>query len=95
LENDPVAIFQIESSFDDQTGELVATYLRARVGDVAATKELKEGVAYADYDSSGLLLGIELLGPCEATMLDDLADQEAEAIRRFLKGSVPRGLIPA
>jgi uncharacterized protein YuzE len=88
-------MFRMEASFDDKTGRTVALYLRAREGEVVETKEIKEGLAYADYDANGLLLGIELLGPCELAVLDSLADKEPEPVRRFLKNSVPRGLVPA
>ena len=87
--------YRLEASFDDKTGHTIAIYLRTREGEVAETKEIKEGLAYADYDGDGLLLGIELLGPCEVELLDSIADKEPEAVRRFLKNSVPRGLVPA
>jgi Protein of unknown function (DUF2283) len=86
--------FQLEASVDD-TGRIVAAYLRVRDGQVAETKELQEGVAYADYDSQNMLLGVELLGPCEVAVLDALVGNEPESIRRFLSGGVPRGLVPA
>ncbi len=86
--------FRMEASFDDATGRTVATYLRTREGTVAQTKEIKEGLVYADYDADGQLLGIELLGPCEVAVLDLLADKEPEPVREFLKTSVPRGLVP-
>jgi hypothetical protein len=53
--------FRLDASVDDRTGGIVAVYLRVREGEVAETKEIEEGVAYADYDAAGLLLGIELL----------------------------------
>jgi uncharacterized protein YuzE len=87
--------FRMEASFDDKTGRAVAMYLRAREGEVAETKEIKEGSAYADYDADGVLLGIELLGPCEVAVLDRIADNEPEPVRQFLKSSVPRGLVLA
>ena len=59
------------------------------------TEELKEGSAYADYDADGVLLGVELLGPCEIAVLDRIADRESEPVREFLKTSVPRRLILA
>src|SRR5262249_7439233 len=52
--------FGLEVSVDDRTGGLVAVYLRVREGEVAETKEVQEGVAYADYDGYGVLLGLEL-----------------------------------
>ena len=88
-------VFHMEASFDDNTGRPVAMYLRTREGEVAETKELQEGLAYADYDSDGLLLGVELLGPCEVKVLDEIGEGEPEPIKRFLKGGVIRGLISA
>jgi hypothetical protein len=85
--------FHLEASFDEQTGRTVAVYLRVRAGDVQETKEIEEGVAYADYDAQGLLLGVELLGPCPVELLDRIADQEPEPVRRFLKGGPPRELV--
>jgi uncharacterized protein YuzE len=80
---------------NDRTGQISAVYLRVREGSVAETKEVKEGVAFADYDADGLLLGIELLGPCEVAVLHDLAEREPEPIKRFLEGTAPRELIVA
>ncbi len=87
--------FHLETSFDAETGHLVAAYLRVRGGEVAGTREVVEGVAYADYDSEGLLLGVELLGPCDGSVLDGIAEQEPEPIKQFLKAAAPRGLVPA
>jgi uncharacterized protein YuzE len=86
--------FRLEASIDDRTGRTVAAYLRVREGEVATTQEVEEGVAYADYDAQGLLLGIELLGPCKVEILDRIASTEPEPVKRFLRGSVPRELIP-
>ncbi len=85
--------FRLEASFDEKTGHVVAVYLRVREGSVANTKEVDQGVAYADYDSEGLLLGIELLGPCQVSVLDSIAENEPEPIGQFLRGSVPRELV--
>lgn len=87
--------FGLEASVDDQTGGLVAVYLRVREGVVAQTKEVQEGVAYADYDCDGLLLGLELLGPCQVAVFDRLGQGEPQAIKRFLKGAAPRELVSA
>jgi hypothetical protein len=86
--------FKLEASFDERTGDTVAVYLRVRKGEVAETKEVAEGIAYADYDSQGLLLGIELLGPCMVEVLDNISRREPEAVRQFLRTSAPRGLVP-
>ena len=87
--------FQLETSVDDKTGRVVAAYLRVREGEVAKTKEVKEGAAYADYDSQGLLLGIELLAPCQVAVLDKIAQGEPDPVKQFLRGSPPRELVPA
>jgi uncharacterized protein YuzE len=88
-------IFRVETSVDDDTGDLVAVYLRVREGEVAETKEVEGGVVYADYDSHGSLLGIELLGSCDIAVLEGVIANEPEAVKRFLRGGAPRGLVPA
>ena len=87
--------FGLDVSFSETTGEPVAAYLRVREGAVASTSEVSEGVAFADYSSDGTLLGIELLAPCSIEVMDRLGANEAEPIRRFLRGSAPRDLIVA
>ena len=87
--------FQLEASVDEKTGGVVAVYLRVRTGEVAETKEITEGIAYADYDAAGLLLGIELLGPCQAEVLDRIGQSEPEPVKRFLRGAAPREMICA
>jgi hypothetical protein len=86
--------FRLEASVDDKTGHLVAVYLRVREGAVAQTREARDGVVFADYDAQGALLGVELLGPCEVEVLEGLAVSEPEAVQQFLKGAVPRELVP-
>jgi hypothetical protein len=87
--------FRIEPSIDEETGRLIAAYLRVREGEVAETKEIAEGIAYADYDAQGLLLGVELLGPCTVDVLDGITAQEPEPMRRFLRSVAPRELVPS
>jgi uncharacterized protein YuzE len=83
---------RLEVSYDEDSGEPVAAYLRVRAGKVVETKELSDGVAFADYGSDGFLLGVELLAPCEIAVLDDLAEKEPEPVKRFLRQSVRRPL---
>ena len=45
--------FRMEVSFNE-TGEPVAGYLRIREGKVANTKEVSEGLVFADYAASRL-----------------------------------------
>jgi hypothetical protein len=85
--------FRLEASFDEKTGRATGVYLRVRRGEVKETREMEDGVVYADYDTAGQLLGVELLGPCDVEVLAKIADNEPEAVREFLKSSPPRGLI--
>lgn len=85
--------FGLSVETNDQTGAMMAVYFQIRIGKVAATKEYKEGVAFADYDRDGNLLGVELLGPCEVEVLDKIAKQKP--VREFLRRSVPQGMLVA
>ena len=85
--------FRLEVSFRETTGEPVAANLRIREGKVAETREVCEGVAFADYSADGELLGIELLAPCDVEVLDRLAEQEPEPVRRFLREGARRPLV--
>src|SRR3954453_3076918 len=79
--------FRLEISFNETTGDAVAPYLQIRPGEVAETREIEKGVAFADYDPEGTLLGVELLAPCPLPVLDRLPPGEAPPPPRFL----PRG----
>jgi uncharacterized protein YuzE len=76
--------FRLEVSFSE-AAEPVASYLRVREGSVAQTKELIDGVAFADYAADGSLLGVELLAECRPEELDRLCAAEPEPVRRFLR----------
>jgi len=81
--------FGLSVSTDRETGETLAVYFRIRNGQVAETKEFADGSAFADYDRQGRLLGIELLGPCEITVLDRIARKEPKA-KKFIRNAIPR-----
>ncbi len=91
----PDFVPELQISVDEKTGGIRAAYLRVRQGEVAETREVVEGTTFADYDANGRLLGIELLAPCKVEVLDNLAAQEPEPVKRFLRGSPPRELVPA
>jgi uncharacterized protein YuzE len=82
-------------SVDENTGGIRTAYLRIRPGEVAETREVADGRAFADYSNSGQLLGIEILAACDVATLDGLAAGEPEAVRRFLRGGTPRELVTA
>lgn len=85
--------FSVSISVDERTGEVQAVYFRVREGKVFDTQEVVEGKAFADYDEGGLLLGLELLGPCEVSILDQLAIEEPA--RRFVRRTAPPALLVA
>lgn len=49
---------------------VVAAYIRFIAGKVARTVEVVPDVLFADYDSKGDLMGLELLGPISAAQLE-------------------------
>jgi hypothetical protein len=91
----PAFVPSLEISVDEETGLIRAAYLRVRKGKVKETQEVSEGSAFADYGANGLLLGVELLAPCEVEVLDRIAAREPEPVKRFLRGGPPRELVHA
>ena len=92
---EPTYPLELTVSVDEKTGHIRAAYIRVRIGEVSETREIVEGKAFADYDVSGLLLGIELLAPCEIAVLDKFAATEPEPVKQFLRGGPPRELVLA
>jgi uncharacterized protein YuzE len=84
--------FKLTVEFDRDTGGVTAAYLLIRDGKSAKTREFADGNVLADYDSSGCLLGIELLAPCEPATIGKIARKEPKLVRNFLLQSIPRGL---
>ncbi len=81
--------------FDRETGKVMAVYFRVRPGKAAETKEFANGNAFADYDSKGRLLGLELLGPCKVTVLDRISRGEPKPVKSFFRNSVPAQMLVA
>jgi uncharacterized protein YuzE len=87
--------FKLSVSIDEDTGKLIAAYIRVRDGQAEETVELEEDRAYADYDAAGQLLGVELLAPCKVQVLDSITEKEPVEIRDFLHASPPRSMVLA
>ncbi len=83
--------FQVQVETHDQTGEVLAVYFQVRKGKVKTTKEYAAGNAFGDYDRRGRLLGIEMLAPCNAAVLDSIAKQKPA--RDFVRNTIPRGMM--
>jgi hypothetical protein len=91
--------FGVEVTVDSKTGRPISVYFQVRRGRVHETREFADGAACADYDRTGALLGIELLAPCRVSIVDQLAANEPETVRRdakrFIKNAGPRQFIAA
>ena len=89
--------FGVSLTIDERSGELQAAYFRIRKGEGADTGGFGGGHAFADYSKSGELLGIELIGPCNIRVLNQITQDEPADVRfqarRFLKENAPRGIL--
>jgi len=83
--------FRISVETNDKTGHVMAVYLQVRKGKVKTTKEYADGDAFGDYDKHGHLLGIEVLAPCRASVLDNIAKQNPA--KKFVRNTIPRGML--
>ena len=89
--SEPNFSFGVHVETHDQTGEVLAVYFQVRKGKTKSTKEYASGDLFADYDKHGTLLGIEMLGPCRAAVLDKIATGRSE--KRFVRRAVPQGML--
>jgi uncharacterized protein YuzE len=85
--------FRLEVSYDETSGDPIAAYVRVREGEVAETKEIKDGAVFADYSADGSLLGVELLEPCGIEILESVSEKEPEEVRQFLRRGVRKEMI--
>jgi hypothetical protein len=83
--------FGISVETNDRTGEVMAVYFQIRGGKSHEVKEHENGSLLADYDRQGRLLGIEMLGPCRANVLDKIAADAT--VKKFVKKGIPRGML--
>lgn len=87
--------FQVYSETDKRTGALLAVYFQIRHGKAAEVREIADGAAFANFDRKGRLLGVELLGPCEVTLIAKLSQKDPDVkhrnrIKRFLHDHMPK-----
>ena len=89
--------FQVSVEVSEKTGEVTAAYFQVREGKADRVKEFADGSVFANYNKRGELLGVEMLAPCEVSVLDRIAavepKQHREKTRNFLKRSAPRAMI--
>ncbi|MFM9962056.1 MAG: DUF2283 domain-containing protein [Planctomycetaceae bacterium] len=84
--------FNVSFEVNHQTGEVLAAYFRIRKGHSVETREFAQGAVFADYNRDGNLLGIEMLAPCKASVLNKIAAPEP-TVKKFLKRASPRELV--
>jgi uncharacterized protein YuzE len=85
--------FRVSVETRNQTGEVLAVYFQVRKGKTKTTREHADGNVFADYDKHGKLLGFEVLAPCRASVLDNIAKQAPA--KRFVHNVIPRGMLVA
>ena len=71
-----------------------AVYIQTRKGKAVETREIKEGVAFADYGKKGELLGVEMLSPCELSVLDNIAKGD-ERVKQYIRSATPPAMLAA
>ena len=80
--------FRVNIEVEKKTGTVLAVYFQIRKGRAARVREFAEGNAFANYSATGELLGIEILGPCDITVVDKIAPREPK-VRNFIRKSMP------
>lgn len=88
------AALSVQISGEPDTGDFLAAYICIVPGQVERTREVIEGLAFADYDADGKLLGIELLDYCDPELLADLVKDESEIVRSFIRWATPNQMTP-
>jgi len=91
--------FQLHVESDNETGKVLAVYFRLRQGRSATVREFSGGAAFADFNKKGELLGVELLEPCQISVLNKITEDEPLAertkARNFMRSAVPRAMVKA
>lgn len=59
----------ISVEMDKESRHILAVYVKLNAGEVARTVEIEKDACYADEDSEGRLLGVEMLAPGQVTIL--------------------------
>jgi hypothetical protein len=90
--------FHVQVSTERATGRVLAVYFQVREGKAAKVDELADGAAFANYSSSGKLLGVELLGPCEIKILDRIVRRDPDVqgrnrVKQFFRRTGPPEMV--
>ncbi len=73
--------------FDKHSKDILAVYFKLHSGKVAKTVEIEEDACYADEDSEGRLLGVEMLAPGKVSLLTPKVSEryQTEELNEVLK----------
>jgi uncharacterized protein YuzE len=75
----------------DSSGQVEAAYLRLGPGKVSRTREIEPDVLLADFNSRGMLVGIEVLAPVRLVDLTRLITQSRRTVvRRVFRQAAPQ-----
>src|SRR5437870_1931252 len=90
--------FRVNVTTEKSTGRVLSVYLQIREGKAAKVKELEDGAAFANYSSSGKLLGVELLAPCHVKALDRIVSHDPDVkwrrrLKDFFRRTAPREMV--
>jgi uncharacterized protein YuzE len=86
--------FEISISAKDD-GTIEAIYISLGTGGkVAKTEEIDEDSLLADYDSNGVLIGLEILAPVRINDLAKLVDKSIRpSFRKFVRHAAPQEFV--
>jgi hypothetical protein len=81
-------------------GTVRAAYLRLADLPVARTVEVRKNALLLDVSASGVLVGIEILGPVKRESLRSVIDQRVRparqaGVKKFVTTAVPQELVPS
>lgn len=85
--------YALEVTVDEESGRVIAAYFHVRGGKSAKTKILRDGLVLADYGKDGKLIGVELLGTCNTSLLDSIPLEKRA--KTFMRNAAPRELLTA
>lgn len=85
--------FNVIVTTNKRTGDLLAVYFQIRRGKAAKVREFEDGNAFANYNNKGELLGVELLGPCNVTVVDRIVLRREADVRKFIKRAAPMEML--
>ena len=73
------------------SGDVMTAYFKVKVGKHHETRAVVDGYLMADYDESGEILGVEMIGQCTPQDVEQI--DAPEAVKHFVLKAMPQGLV--